>query len=193
MAGMKARRYTKVRRAETENETRARIVEAMMALHEDVGPARTTVSAIAERAGVERLTVYRHFPDEASMIRACSTCWAERHPLPEIPAKAGGDPIAVCRNTLSELYGWYRANERMLERVHADRDRMASVDDALRSTDEYLDAVAAAMDRQWTGRSSRRAATLRHAVEFTTWRSLQRIAGSDSRAAAIVVAWLSAG
>jgi len=71
------RTYTKVRRAVAEEATRERIVSAIMELHEEIGPARTTVSAVAERAGVERLTVYRHFPDDRSMFQACSSRWIE--------------------------------------------------------------------------------------------------------------------
>ena len=66
------RRYTLKRRAELQAETRQRIVDAAVALHSSVGPAATTISAIAEHAGVERLTVYRHFPDELTLLRACS-------------------------------------------------------------------------------------------------------------------------
>ena len=187
---MKVRRYTKLRRAEAENETRERIVEALMALHEEIGPARTTISAVAQRAGVERLTVYRHFPDETEMIRACSTSWAQRNPLPPLPDLDGDDPLAACRRTLLALYRWYRSNERMLRRIHADRELVPAVNDALMHEDAHLDAVASALDRQWPRRNARRAATLRHAVEFSTWQSLSRIAGDDARAAATVVEWL---
>src|ERR671919_2710297 len=79
----KPRKYEKKRRAEQEAETRQRIVEAMVALHREVGPARTTISAIAERAGVERLTVYRHFPDERSLFEACTGHWRASHPPPD--------------------------------------------------------------------------------------------------------------
>ena len=183
---MKTRRYTKLARAEAEERTRARILEAVIELHEEVGPSRTTVSAIADRAGVERLTVYRHFPDEATIIRSCSSLWAERNPPP--PIRPDGD----CRSTLLDLYAWYRRNARMFERVEADRHKMPTVREALKPGDEYRDAVAEALDRQWPNRSARRLATLRHAVEFSTWQSLQRIAGSDRQAVAIVMDWLKA-
>jgi AcrR family transcriptional regulator len=182
---VKTRRYTKQVRAEAEAETRARILEAVIALHEEIGPSRTTISAIAARAGVERLTVYRHFPDEASMITACSGLWSERNPLPPIPVDID------CRRALLDLYAWYRRNARMVERVHADRSEMDTVDRALKEQDDYLDAVASALDRQWPNRSARRLATLRHAVQFSTWQSLQQIAGSDRQAVAIVMDWLS--
>ena len=181
---MKTRRYTKHARAEAEAETRARILEAVMALHEEVGPLRTTISGIAERAGVERLTVYRHFPDEASMIGSCSALWSERNPAPPLP----GD--SDCRRALLDLYAWFRGNARMLERVHADRSDMPTVNAALKEQDAYLDAVASALDRQWPNRNAKRLTTLRHAVQFSTWQSLQRIAGGDRQAVAIVIDWL---
>jgi AcrR family transcriptional regulator len=188
---MTTRRYTKQRRAEGESATRSRILEAVMALHEEVGPARTTISAIADRAGVERLTVYRHFPDEASMIHSCSALWSERNPPPPVPHVGGEDALAGCRRALLDLYGWYGRNARMLERIDADRKDMAILREPLAARDAYLDMVASALEQQWPRRSARRLATLRHAVEFTTWQSLQRIAKGDRQAVTIVLAWLS--
>jgi AcrR family transcriptional regulator len=87
-----ARKYELKRRAERMAETRQRITEAAMELHGTVGPARTTVAAIAERAGVERLTVYRHFPDEQALFAACSSHWAQDHPFPDLGPLLGGPP-----------------------------------------------------------------------------------------------------
>ena len=186
------RSYTKVRRAEAEEATREKIVEAMVELHEEVGPSRTTVSAIAGRAGVERLTVYRHFPDEASMLHACSAHWNAAHPPPPVPS-GDGDPLAVCRRTLLRFYGWYRANEAMLVQITADARIIPLVAELIAPFDLHLDAVADALDRRWPRKSARRRATLRHALEFSTWRSLGRIAGSDGRAAALAASWLDSG
>ena len=185
----RSRTYTKVRRAAAEEATRERIVSAIMGLHEEVGPARTTVSAIAERAGVERLTVYRHFPDEPSMLRACSAHWSSLNPLPAMPA-AGSDPLAVCRRTILALYGWYRANEAMLAQVTTDARKIPLVAELIAPIDVELDRVAAALDGKWPRRSARRATTIRHALEFSTWRSLDRLTGSDRRAAALAVGWI---
>lgn len=182
------RSYTKVRRAESEAETRARIVDALMSLHEQIGPARTTVSAVAAEAGVERLTVYRHFPDENAMLTACSSRWAELHPAPAVPKV---ETVAQVRRALVALYGWYRRNARMLAQIAADAERVPFVREvALAETAEYLDAWTAALERAWPRRTPQRRATLRHAVEFSTWRSLEPLAGSDARAAAIVLGWL---
>ena len=79
------RRYELKERARRQAETKQRIVEAAVALHTSVGPARTTISAIAERAGVERHTVYAHFPDERTLFRACSTHWRGRASTTECP------------------------------------------------------------------------------------------------------------
>ena len=190
MADMKRpRAYTKVRRAAAEEATRERIVSAMVALHEEIGPARTTVSAIAGRAGVERLTVYRHFPDEPSMLRACSAHWSALNPLPPMPA-AGADPVAACRRTILSLYGWYRANAAMLVQVTNDARKIPLVAELIAPIDEELDRAAAELDAKWPRRSARRATTIRHALEFSTWRSLDRLTGSDRRAAALVVGWI---
>jgi AcrR family transcriptional regulator len=186
------RTYTKVRRAAAEEATRERIVSAMVALHEEVGPARTTVSAIAERAGVERLTVYRHFPDEPSMLRACSAHWNASHPLPEI-CPATGDPLADVRRTILRMYEWYRANADMLARLDTDARQMPMVAQLIAPFDDHREEVAAELDRRWPRRSAQRAQTIRHALEFSTWRSLARIAGNDRRAAALAVNWLGGG
>ena len=187
---MKRRRgYTKVRRAAAEEATREKIVSAIMALHEEVGPVRTSVSAIAERAAVERLTVYRHFPDEPSMLRACSAHWTALHPMPPMPAE-GRDPLAACRRTILELYRWYRANAAMLLQITTDARKIPLVAELISPIDAELDRAAGELDANWPRRSARRAATIRHALEFSTWRSLDRLTGSDRRAAALAVAWI---
>lgn len=186
-----SRSYTKVRRAEAEEATRERIVSAIMALHEEVGPASTTVSAIAERAGVERLTVYRHFPDEAAMLHACSAHWSSLHPPPEIYATSG-DPSADCRRMLLRLYGWYRENAAMLVQITRDAQRMPLVAALIAPLDVYRDEIAAELDRRWPRKNARRLATIRHALELSTWRSLDRITSSDRRAAALATSWLPA-
>jgi len=190
MADMQsARSYTKVRRAAAEEATRERIVSAIVGLHEEIGPARTTVSAIADRAGVERLTVYRHFPDEPSMLRACSAHWTALHPLPSMPAE-GSEPVAVFRRTILRLYDWYRANAAMLAQITTDARKMPLVAELIAPIDVELDRVAAELDAKWPRRSSRRATTIRHVLEFSTWRSLDRLTGSGRRAAALAVGWI---
>ena len=118
---MATRKYQQKRRAEQQAETRQRIVEAMVALHREVGPARTTISAIAERAGVERLTVYRHFPNERSMFEACTSHYATEVPGPDPAAWAGiVEPADRLRAALLAFYDYYRRAEDVL--THAARD-----------------------------------------------------------------------
>src|ERR1051326_6037138 len=99
------RTYRMRRRAELEELTRRRITETTVALHEEVGPARTSISAIAERAGVRRSTVYRHFPDEEALFAACSSHWRAANPPPDPSAWAAiEDPAERTRTALAELY-----------------------------------------------------------------------------------------
>ena len=186
----RARTYTKVARAAAEEATRERIVSAIVALHEEIGPARTTVSAIAGRAGVERLTVYRHFPDEAAMLRACSVHWSALHPLPPLPVQ-GSDPLVAFRRTIVALYGWYRANAAMLGQITIDAAKMPLVAELIAPLGAEADRIAAELEANWPRRSARRAMTIRHALDFSTWRSLDRLTGNDRRAAALAAGWIS--
>ena len=115
------RRYEMKRRAEQVERTRLRITEAAVELHGTIGPARTTITAIAERAGVDRLTVYRHFPTEDALFAACSAHWLGAHPYPDpAPWAAIADPRARLAGALGDLYAWYRENHTMMERVLGD-------------------------------------------------------------------------
>ena len=193
IGGMKQRRtYTKVRRAAAEEETRRRIVEALIELHGEVGPARTTVSAVAERAGVERLTVYRHFPDEPSMFRACSSLHMERNPPPRSGPFDGLEPLLAVRRTLASVYAWYRNNEAMFANVLADVERVPALRESTEMIRSYAGAMAAQLDRLFPGRSAHRRATLHHALEFSTWQSLSRLTASDRAAAEIAASWVGA-
>src|SRR5262252_2945055 len=109
------------RRAEQVDQTRLRIVQATVELHGTVGPAATTIAAIAEAAGVTRLTVYRHFPDETALFGACSAHWLSRQQLPDPGAWSGiGDPAARLRAGLADLYRFYRAGAGMLTCLYRD-------------------------------------------------------------------------
>ena len=109
-----ARKYELKQRAESLAATRERIVEATVELHDALGPARTTISAIAERAGVQRLTVYRHFPDERSLFEACSGHWAAHNPAPDPSTwTAFDDPEERLGIALAEIYAFYRSTEGM--------------------------------------------------------------------------------
>src|SRR3954447_18385060 len=115
------RRYELKERARRQEETRQRIVDATVELHQEVGPARTTIAEVARRAGVGRVTVYNHFPDEVALIAACSAHFVEGHPPPDPAAWAAiGDPDERLRTALQEAYGYYRENAAMLGNIARD-------------------------------------------------------------------------
>ena len=177
------RRYTKTRRAELEQQTRERITEAAVELHGSLGPARTTISAIAQRADVQRATVYRHFPDEESLFAACSAHWRAQNEPPDLAAWAAiRDPAARLAIALAELYAWYARTERMLELLIRDLPLVPAVQSQFRLPG-YLDAAADVLlaGRPERGAARRRArAALGHAVAFETWLSLVRQQGLTS-------------
>ena len=182
------RKYEQRQRAEGQAETRRRIVEATVGLHETVGPARTTISAIAEVAQVQRLTVYRHFADERALFQACSAHWAAENPLPD-PSEwaAVADPIERLRVALREIYAFFRATEGMTANLLRDLPDSAALQETAAPFLQYWETVRLALDRGWTTRGHRRALTravIGHAVEFDTWRSLVRRQGLDDLAAA---------
>ena len=173
-----ARKYEMKRRAEAQERTRQRIVEAAVELHGTIGPARTTVSAIAERAGVQRHTFYRHFPDERSIGMACSGLYAERNPLPDPePWRAIVDPVERLARGLDELYRFYAANEPMLSNVTRDAeiDPLIGELQALRFG-PAMGAIFGVLSEGFP-RTKRHAAMLNLTLQFTTWRSLVRDSG----------------
>ncbi len=168
------RKYELKERARRQGETRQRIVEAAVDLHTSVGPARTTISAIAARAGVERHTVYAHFPDERTLFGACSAHWAAQHPTPDFAALAAiEDPARRLRRTLSELYGWYESVEDDLALFIRDAPLVPANAEVLAGTMTELAALADALARDRPRRKTVRAA-IGHALDFETWRSLVR-------------------
>jgi len=172
------RPYRMIRRAELEDETRRRITESTVALHEEVGPARTTISAVAERAGVRRSTVYRHFPTDEALFAACSSHWRATHPAPDIAAWASiANPAARTELALRELYAFYGRTGTMYDSLLRDEPVVPVVQRLLREFHRYLAAVEDALmaDRRLRGRARRRTrAAVGHAVAFATWRSLTR-------------------
>jgi AcrR family transcriptional regulator len=170
------RAYRKRRRAELEAETRLRITEAGVDLHGSVGPVRTTISAVAERAGVQRATVYRHFPDEDALFDACSSHWMAQHPLPDAAAWVNiEDPDERLRVALGELYEWYEHGEYMLENVTRDVALVPALRPPMEAFRDSLNAAADAILRGRPERGARRRrvrAAVGHALAFETWRSL---------------------
>jgi AcrR family transcriptional regulator len=191
------RRYTKRRRAEAEEATRTRIAEAAMRLHGSVGPAQTTISAVAERAGVQRATVYRHFPTEADLFGACSAHWAALHPPPDWAAwEETADTDARLRGALGEIYAWYGSDARMFVNVRRDASlvpaRAGPVAAGRAATQAMIDALM--RGRRERGRRRKRVlAAVTHAVTFWTWHSLTQEAGlSDSEAVDLMAATVAA-
>jgi AcrR family transcriptional regulator len=191
------RPYRKRRRAELEAETRRRITESAVELHGTLGPSRTSMSALADHAGVPRSTLYRHFPDEVAVFAACSAHWGEENPTPDLAAWAAiEDPHERLRTALEELYAYYRRTEGMLANLHRDE---ALVPVVARSFGRFHDYLAHARDillrgRRLRGQARRRVeAATGHALDFRTWRSLARENGLNDRDAAELMRRLVAG
>jgi AcrR family transcriptional regulator len=195
--GVSTRPYRKRARADQEERTRRRIAQAAMELHGTVGPARTTISAVAERAGVQRATVYRHFPDEASLFGACSAHWASLHPPPDPAAWVEiDDPDERLRTALADLYRWYGCDEQMFVNTYRDAElvpALRAIAEAEQRQFEDLVAVICA-GRAERGRARRRVlAATAHAASFATWHSLTRHGGlSDGEAIDLAAAMVTA-
>jgi AcrR family transcriptional regulator len=179
----KKRPYTKRRRAELEAHTRQRITESTVELHGTLGPARTSISAVAEHAGVRRSTVYRHFPDEVALFAACTSHWMRRNQPPDLERWAAiDDPDERLRFALQELYAYYRRTKQMMSNLHRDEATMPTVRRFFAGFRDYLGGAREILMR---GRPSRGAARQReraaigHALAFPTWRSLALEEGLD--------------
>ena len=181
------RPYRQQRRLEQQERTRLRITESAVALHGTLGPARTTMSAIAAHAGVRRSTVYRHFADEAALFDACTARWAAANPPPELAAWAKiVDPGERLRVALGELHVYYAHTERMLDNLFRDESIVPLVAERFEAFHGYL---AMAQETLMEGRTLRGAARRRtrgavgHAIAFSTWKSLVRehgVSGTDA-------------
>jgi len=172
------RPYRMKKRAELEEQTRTRITESAVALHERLGPARTSISAIAEHAGVRRSTVYRHFPDEDTLFAACSSHWRAANPPPDPgPWTEIEDPAERLRAALGALYAFYGRTEDMYTSLLRDEPLVPAVQERLADFYGYLQAIQDILmaGRGLRGRAARRTrAAIGHALAFSTWRSLRR-------------------
>ena len=177
-----SRTYTLKRRAARQAETRRRIVQAAIDLHGSVGPALTTISMVAERAGVQRHTLYAHFPDERSLYLACSGLALERDPLPDAGAwRVIADRRARLRVGLGALYGWYERNAGMAGCVLRDAEYHALTNDIVRL--RFGPCMAAYREVLGVKLSRTQRAVLRLALSFFTWRTLVRESGLKQGAA----------
>jgi AcrR family transcriptional regulator len=193
---MSGRGYTLKKRAESQEATRARIVTALMELHEELGPKNATISAIAERAGVRRLTVYRHFPDENKLFQACTSRWLELNPPPE-PAKWTdiADELERCRAALQALYGYYRRTDRMWTVSFRDEAEVSALQGPM---DAFRDYLAAIRDDLLKGlkvaKAKRREtkATVAHVLQFQSWQSFAAEGLNDRQAVDLAIRWIAA-
>jgi AcrR family transcriptional regulator len=180
----RSRRYRKRRRAELEAETRERITAAAVKLHGTVGPARTTVSAVAKEAGVQRATVYRHFPSDVALFEACTAHYWARHPRPD-PGQwlEIADPHERLRRGFDDVYRFYRETEGMLEHTSRDATLVPAMASAVERFQAYFEELRSALvkGRPERGRARRQVeAAIGHALAFPTWQSLIRRQGLET-------------
>lgn len=180
------RTYTLKRRAEQQAETRRRIVEAAVDLHGSVGPAQTTFSMVAERAGVQRHTLYAHFPDERSLSLACSALSLERDPLPDAePWRAITDRRGRLRTGLTAIFGWYERNASLAACVLRDAEHHAITREMVElRLGPYMAAYETVLGETL---NAKQRALLQLALSFFTWRTLVRQSGLKTRAAVEVM------
>src|ERR671939_927127 len=182
------RKYELKKRAEQLEEPRRRITEATVELHRTVGPAATQISEIARRAGVQRVTVYNHFPDDASLFAACSAHWRDLHPAPD-PTAWDGD----LRTALRELYAWYRETEPMTANVLRDAQTLPALREIVDGGfGAYLDAVREILAKPY-GAGERVDAALRAALDFHFWRALAPLGDDEAAGLAAGLVELAAG
>jgi AcrR family transcriptional regulator len=178
---MATRRYEQRERAKQAADTRQRITEATVDLHRTVGPAATTVAEIARRAGVQRVTVYKHFPDDAALIGACSAHWRALHPAPDPDRWSSIAPPAKARRAaLTDLYEWYRETEPMTANVLRDAGRLPPLAEILdRGLGAYLERVHAVVVAGLFARRRTEVAG-RAAIDFHFWRSLSSLGDPEA-------------
>jgi AcrR family transcriptional regulator len=198
----KHRKYELGARAEGQERTRQRIAKAASELHGEVGPAETTVAEIARRAGVSRLTVYKHFPDNAALYPACSAHHLSEHPLPDFAAAlAPEDPVERVRSLLGMVYGgWYREQRQLMGNLLRDRGLDPALDEFMRGASDV--ALAGLADALTAGfaldpdPATRVRSLVRVALDFWTWERLANEGMDDEAAAALMtdaVAAVAAG
>jgi AcrR family transcriptional regulator len=177
-------KYNLKARAERQQQTRQRIVEAALELHKAFGPSQTTITDIAKRAGVERQTIYNHFPDELSMFKACSAHNRTLNPLPDPePWKLSPDPERRLRKALAEVYAYYRRNEQILANVTRDAQANPNVRKVLEPRIKHQERMRDVLAAGWEQGDGQRHKLLYGAMwmslDFQTWRTLVRQQGFE--------------
>jgi len=190
------RKYELKQRAKEMAETHRRITEAAIELHGTVGPSRTTLSAVAKRAGVERRTLYRHFPNEADLFAACSTHYFTTNPWPDLASwRANRDPKQRLEQALDELYAYYERTEGMFSNVLRDAELVEFARNAVIPLQSHLEEAAETLIAGRSLRGRRRqllVAALRHALAFSTWQSLSASGVARGDAVTLVTALVEA-
>jgi AcrR family transcriptional regulator len=191
------RKYELKDRARKQEQTRARIIDALIELHETVGAARTTVTEVARRAGVNRMTVYKHFPTEPDMVKACTSHWIQLHPPPDVDAWAAiADPDERLEVSLGQLYDYYRQTDAMWTTSYRDAALVEPLGTIMEATwfallDRAVECLI--VGRGLRGRRRDRVVgALRLAVDFPTWRTLTSAGLSDGDAADVAGAFVAA-
>jgi len=176
------RKYEQRKRAESVAETRQRITAAAVELHGTIGPARTTMSAVAERAGVQRQTLYRHFPNEEALFGACSAMFWEHEPPPDAGAwRAIADPRARLSAGLDEAYRYYEQAAPMLAGIERDREFIPGVDRHMAPFEAFRTEALDVLSAGWGARGGRARlvrTAVGHALAFETWASIVRDGGA---------------
>ena len=194
LLNMEKRKYTKTLRAKKQENTRERIVEATVALHEELGPAKTSIKAIAEKAGVQRLTVYRYFPDEFVLLEACTGHWFNIHPPPDLAEwESLTDAAKRSHAALLAFYRYYRATETMLTGAYRDYDAVEAMRAPMNRVETYLDQVRDDLLTHWKVKGKRKqqlSLTLRHCLRFTTWQALKNENLSDTQIVELAMSWM---
>jgi len=183
-------------RAEDQERTREKIVEAAVALHGTVGPKNTSISAVAKKAGVQRLTVYRHFPDEESLFRACSMHWLQANPPPGIGVwDSEKDARQKTSSIVHALFDYYRQTSSMWRLVYRDIDQVPAMQAPLDDFHEYLAAICDTLIACWQPRGRKSPslkATVRHVLSYSTWESLSEQKLTDKQMADLGLRWIAA-
>ena len=187
------RKYELQARAAKQQQTRDRIAAAAAELHEEIGVARTTVAEIARRSGVQRLTVYNHFPDLSTLLPACSAHYLALHPQPDLAKPlAAAQPDQRVREVLLALYPWYRENEGMQLHVQGERATVPELDAWMAaSADPRLGQLALGLAAGFglpRKRAERARAVIALALDFWTWHRLSREGLDDGQAAKVMTA-----
>ncbi|HWO46453.1 MAG TPA: helix-turn-helix domain-containing protein [Solirubrobacterales bacterium] len=190
------RKYEKKARAEAEAQTRQRITESAVELHGTLGPAQTTMSAVAEHAGVRRSTLYRHFPDERALFGACSAHWAAENPPPDITRwEKVDDPEERLARALAEMYAYYRRSGGMIDKLLRDEKAVPVVAEKFAPYHQFMTIATEilARGRGLRGNAAKRTrAAIGHALAFGTWQDLTEARGLDDAQAAALMSRLVA-